>query len=162
MRIIYPKSCFLLIFLTIIISDDLFLRKDEIWINDQAKDEDGIYVFGNKSNTHHKLKRVRWFAGWTAIYKTGEPQAAMQDFPREDYVGRRDLLIHDQGQIVKISDKYSVQLAKLKYGGNLEILTLKVIENASGKTISYAWANPDAERIGINLRWIQAGLALMK
>ncbi len=145
---------------TIIISDDLFLTKDEIWIRDKAVDEDGNYVFGNKANIHHKLKKVRWFTGWSAIVKTDEPKMAMQDFPREAYNGNRNLMIHDQGHTIKVSDKYSIQLAKLKYSETLEVMTLKVIDNASGKTISYSWTNPEAERIGINLRWLQAGLTL--
>lgn len=145
---------------TIIISDDLFLTKNEIWIRDQAVDEEGNYVFGHKGNVHHKLKKVRWFKGWSAIVKDDNPKIAMQDFSRDEYNGKRDIIIHDQGQIVKISDKYSIQLAALKYSPTLEVLTLKVIDNATGKTISYSWTNPDAKRIGINLRWIQAGLTL--
>ena len=146
----------------LIITDDLFLTEDEIWINDQAKDDKGNYVFGNKANVHHKLKKVRMFEGWTAIVKTGEAQMALEDFPREDYKGQRDLTIHDGGEIVKVSDKYSIQLAKLKYNPQTEVLTLKIIDNETGKTAAYSWANPDAERIGINLRWIQAGLTLKK
>jgi hypothetical protein len=147
---------------TIIITDDLFLTKDEIWINDQAKDEQGNYVFGNKSNIHAKLKRVRWFEGWTAILKTGETPMATQDFTAAEYDGKTKIVIHDQGGKVKINDKYSVELANLQHRSGLWVLTFKVIENASGKAISYTWTNPEAERIGINLRWMQSSFALKK
>jgi hypothetical protein len=146
----------------IIISDDLYLTKDEIWINDQAKDEQGNYVFGNKSNIHAKLKRVRWFEGWTAILKTGETPMATQDFTAAEYDGKTKIVIHDQGGKVKINDKYSVELANLQHRSGLWVLTFKVIENASGKAISYTWTNPEAERIGINLRWMQSSFALKK
>lgn len=146
----------------IFISDDLFLTKDEIWINDQAKDEQENYVFGNKTGVHHKLKKARVFEGWTAILKSGEPQTADKDYAAEDYAGQTKIQIHDQGDIVKINDKYSVQLAQLKYKTGLPVLKLGIIDNTSGKTISYTWANPEAERIGINLRWIQVGFTLKK
>jgi hypothetical protein len=138
------------------------LTKDEIWINDQAKDEQGNYVFGNKSNIHAKLKRVRWFEGWTAILKTGETPMATQDFTAAEYDGKTKIVIHDQGGKVKINDKYSVELANLQHRSGLWVLTFKVIENASGKAISYTWTNPEAERIGINLRWMQSSFALKK
>jgi hypothetical protein len=147
---------------TIIITDDLFLTKDEIWINDQAKDEQGNYIFGNKSNIHHKLKKVRWFEGWTAILNSGETPMATQDFEAAEYDGKTKIVIHDQGGKVKINDKYSVQLANLQHRSGLWVLTLKVIENATGKAISYTWTNPEAEKIGINLRWVQAGFTLKK
>ena len=78
--------------------------------------------------------------------------------------------IHDQGQIIPVpqpdgtASKYSVQLAQLVFQGasKTPILKLGVIENATGKTVSYTWANPEAERIGINLRWMQTGLTLKK
>jgi len=147
---------------TLIITDDLFLTKDEIWINDQAKDDKGNYVFGNKANVHHKLKRARTFEGWTAILKSGATDSATQDAPADAYAGQTKLQIHDQGELVKINDKYSVQLAQLTYKTGIKVLKLGVIDNTSGKTVSYTWTNPEAERIGINLRWLQAGFTLKK
>lgn len=145
---------------TIIITDDLFLTKDEIWINDQAKDEQGNYVFGNKANIHHKLRRVRWFEGWTSILKTGETTMATKDFAAEEYDGKTKIVIHDQGGTVKINDTYSIQLAQLQHRSGLLVMTFKLIENAGGKAIAYTWTNPEAARIGINLRWMQSGFAL--
>ncbi|MCU0240438.1 MAG: chromophore lyase CpcT/CpeT, partial [Pyrinomonadaceae bacterium] len=147
---------------TIIITDDLFLTKDEIWINDQAKDEQGNYVFGNKANIHAKLKKVRWFEGWTAILKSGETAMANKDFTAAEYDGKTKLLIHDQGGTVKLNDNYSIQLAQLRHKSGTWVLTFSVIENASGKKIAYTWSNPEAEKLGINLRWIQSGFTLKK
>jgi CpeT/CpcT family (DUF1001) len=147
---------------TLIITDDLFLTKDEIWINDQAKDEQGNYIFGNKSNVHHKLKRVHFFEGWTAVLKNGTTPMLDSDAAADDYAGQTKLSIHDQGDIVKINDKYSVQLARLVYKNGTKVLKLGIIDNATGKTVSYTWTNPEAEKIGINLRWVQAGFTLKK
>ena len=147
---------------TLIITDDLFLTKDEIWINDQAKDDQGNYVFGNKSGVHHKLKRVRMFDGWTAVLKDGSTEMTGQDAPADAWTGQRNLMIHDQGGMVKINDKFSAQLAQLTYKNGTKVLKLGIVDNATGKTVAYTWANPEAERIGINLRWIQAGFTLKK
>ncbi len=147
---------------TLIITDDLFLTKDEIWINDQAKDDQGNYVFGNKSGVHHKLKRAGIFEGWTAILKDGSTAMSDADAPADAYDGQRNLEIHDQGGRVKINEKYSAELTQLTYKNGTRVLKLGIVDNASGKTISYTWANPEAERIGINVRWVQAGFTLKK
>jgi hypothetical protein len=146
----------------IIITDDLFLTKDEIWINDQARDEQGNYVFGNKANVHHKLKRAQIFTGWTAVLKDGSTEMRGADAPAEAWDGQRNLQIHDQGGTVKINEKFSAELAQLAYKNGTRVLKLGIVETASGKTVAYVWASPEAERIGINLRWIQAGFTLQK
>ncbi len=142
---------------TLIISDDLFLTKDEIWIRDRAKDDQGNYVFGNRSNVHHKLKRAHLFEGWTAVMKDGSTDIRGEDGPADAWAGQRDLLTHDQGGLVRINDRFSAQLAQLTYKNGTRVLKLGIVDNATGKTIAYTWANHDAKRIGINLRWIQAG-----
>ena len=146
----------------IIITDDLFLTKDEIWINDQGKDEQGGYIYGNKAGIHAKLKRVRWFEGFTSILKSGETPMAIKDFSAEEYDGKTKVLLHDQGGTIKLNDKYTLQLAQLRYKSGVWVLTLSVIENASGRKVAYTWANPEAEKIGINLRWTQNGFTLKK
>jgi hypothetical protein len=144
----------------LIISDDLFLTKDEIWIRDQAKDEQGNYVFGNKSNVHHKLRRARVFDGWTAVLKDGSTELRGEDGPAETWEGKRGLMIHDQGGRLRINDRFSAELAQLSYRNGTRVLKLGIVDNASGKTVAYTWGDPDSERIGINLRWIQAGFTL--
>lgn len=147
---------------TIIVTDDLLLTKDEIWINDQARDEQGNHVFGNKSNIHHKLRKARIFRGWTAILKDLSVETRGEDLPADQWIAQRNLQIHDQGGIAKINEKFSVQLAQLTHKSGIKVLKLGIIENSTGKTIAYTWTNPEAERIGINLRWIQAGFTLEK
>ena len=56
---------------------------------------------------------------------------------------------------------YSLMLERATYrDGNVPVLKLSVLEDATGSTISYAWSNPEAVRIGISLGWIQVGLSL--
>ena len=146
----------------IIITDDLFLTKDEIWINDQGKDEQGGYIYGNKAGIHAKLKRVRWFEGFSGILKSGETPMAIKDFPSDDYDGKLKIQLHDQGGTIKLNDKYTAQLAQLRHKSGVWVLTLSIIDNASGRKVAYTWANPEAEKIGINLRWVQVGLTIKK
>ena len=87
---------------------------------------------------------------------------AIKDFPAEEYDGKTKILLHDQGGLLKLNDKYSIQLAQLRHKSGVWVLTLSVIENASGRKVAYTWANPEAEKIGINLRWMQSGFTLKK
>ena len=56
---------------------------------------------------------------------------------------------------------YIAQLARLTRGSsNTEVLKLSLIDAATDKTIAYTWTSPDADRIGLNMKWIQVGLTL--
>ena len=53
---------------------------------------------------------------------------------------------------------YSVELAQLTYQETkTPILKLAVLDK-EGHAFTYIWANPEAERLGINMRWMQLGL----
>ncbi|MCP4925607.1 MAG: hypothetical protein GY916_06670 [Gammaproteobacteria bacterium] len=147
----------------IFITDDLRLTKDEIWIRDEAFDADGNRIFGNVDGIHHKNRKVRYFTGWGGV-KIAGPGAAEDD---DEWHFLPQFVIHNEGQIVPIVGKegqlsgYSIQLAFLTYQNTSRpVLKLGLIDDKTGKTISYSWANPDAEMIGLNLRWAQVGLRL--
>ncbi len=54
---------------------------------------------------------------------------------------------------------YSLELERKAYSERkLTVLQLNVVDDASGQTIDYAWASPDATAIGFNLGWLQVGL----
>jgi hypothetical protein len=54
---------------------------------------------------------------------------------------------------------YSLLLERLTYReGNVPVLKLSVIDDRNNRTLAYAWANPEATRIGISLGWVQVGL----
>jgi hypothetical protein len=136
----------------IYITDSLILDKEQIWIRDEAVDEDGKYVFGHKEKIPHKLKRVNWYKGWISYEKDGKS------------VFMTNQIWHDQGTknpvILKDGTKtpYSVELGQLQHATGLETLVLKFYEQGQSKAFLYAWGNPLQKNIGINLRWLQAGL----
>ena len=45
-------------------------------------------------------------------------------------------------------------------GSNRPSLVLYAYRPEEDRAVSYAWADPSAERIGINLRWMQASCTL--
>ncbi len=160
----------------IFVTDDLRLTADEIWIRDEAFFEDGSRVFGNAAGIHHKNRKVQYYSGWAGVSSAG-PAMALDDgnwaltdgewgFAGDlDNFGR--FVIHNEGQVVPIPAKdgspsgYSVQLAKLTYQNTtVPILTLKIREDSTGKTLAYSWTKTAADRIGINARWVQSGLTL--
>ena len=110
-----------------------------------------------------RARRVRYYTGWVALRRSRvDPDAAP-----DDYIFVRDVRWHDEGFVLPVLDGdrstgYAVELARLTYQNTgTAVLRLGVVDAASGETLSYAWAAPGARRIGINLRWIQAGLTLV-
>lgn len=139
----------------IIVTDSLLLTANELWIRDQAVDENGEYVYGNKANIPHKLKRCIYYKGWLLLQKAGFNEA---------YHSMRNLLWHDQGKRIRLytedntPTKYEVELAHVVYGSSTQVLKLAVYEVGISKAIMYTWASPGTNNIGINIRWLQAGL----
>lgn len=151
----------------LIISDDLYLDEDEIWIHDRAVDTEGNYVFGHKGNIPHKLRRAREFTGWAASRKTDAAEGAKG---KDAYHFVGDLAFHDQGDRIALVSSdgqdmgYTIELAQLVYDRTkVPVLKLAVYEKGEDKkSLAYVWANPEAERIGINLGRMQVGLTLKK
>ena len=116
------------------------------------------------SGTAYQARRVHCYQGWIALQRRRiDPDAA-----EEDFIFLKDLRVHDEGFIAPITDGgrptgYAVELARLTYQRTgVAILKLGVIDQATGKTLSYSWANPLAHNIGINLRWMQSGWTKME
>ncbi len=108
-----------------------------------------------------EARRVRWYSGWAAINGAG-PDARPES---KDWHMNRDLRLGNEGGHVVLrwrdgkASGYSLELERATYrDGNVPVVKLSVIEDASGLAIAYAWANPEATRIGINLGWLQVGL----
>lgn len=106
-------------------------------------------------------RKVKMFSGWAAINGTG-PQGGGNG---TDWHMNRTLLLGSEGGRAVLtwrdgtSAGYSLNLERVTYReGNVPVLKLSVIEDATGRTLAYAWANPEATRIGINLGWLQVGL----
>ncbi len=142
----------------IIIDDDLVLSKDELWISDRAEDEEGNYVFGNKAGIPHKNIKARRFECWLAALHTDG----------ENWTFRQGLEMWDQGGQVWIdTDEDPPQTIGIKMrnvrwptGDNRDSLVLYAYRKGEDKAVSYAWGEPTATRLAMNLRWMQASCTL--
>ena len=141
----------------IIFNDDLLLTEEALWISDRAQDEEGNRVFGHPTDVPHKNRKARRFECWmTAMQRDGE------------WTFRRGLEIHDQGGMVWLeTEEEAPQQVGIKmrnvrwpYGNNRPSLVLYAYRPDEDRAVSYAWADPSAQRIGINLRWMQASCTL--
>jgi hypothetical protein len=150
---------------TLVITDDLVLSERGLSIHDRAVDAKGAYVYGNKAGVPHQLRKARMFQCWVAVLrgaKHGDSGASLNDWQFQ-----RDLLIHDQGGDLAIKTdeptprEFLLRLRAVEWptGTNRPSLTLYVHEKSNDRAISYAWGEIDAERLGVNLRWLQASCA---
>jgi len=142
----------------IYITDTLTLTDSEIWINDQAFDVEGNRIFG--SETPHKNRKVRYFKGWAVIKKNHFDESA----PDDEYFVVGGIRVHNEGQVIPLLTKegmetgYSIEVAQLTYQeSKTPILKLALLDK-EGYAFTYIWANTEAEKLGINMRWIQVGL----
>ena len=106
-------------------------------------------------------RRVRWFGGWAAV-NGGGPQAKATN---QDWHTQRDLHLSSEGGIAPLhwrdgaTSGYSIMLERTSYPERkLAVLQLNVIEDATGKTFAYAWADAQGSNIGLNLGWLQIGM----
>jgi len=113
------------------------------------------------ADAREDTRLVRWFGGWAAVNGAG-PKAGAEN---SDWHMDRALRLGSEGgrYALKWRDGapsgYSLALEHLTYrDGNVPVLKLSVIDDGDGRTLAYAWANPEATRIGINLGWVQVGL----
>ena len=141
----------------IIFNDDLLLTEEALWISDRAQDEEGNRVFGHPTGVPHKNRKARRFECWmTAMQRDGE------------WTFRRGLEIYDQGGMVWLEteeqppEKVGIKMRNVRwpYGNNRPSLVLYAYRPDEDRAVSYAWADPSAQRIGINLRWMQASCTL--
>lgn len=106
-------------------------------------------------------RRMHWFEGWAAVNGAGRNATA----DNVDWHMNRGLRLGSEGGRHALNWRdgspsgYSLLLERLTYReGATPILKLSVVEDASAAVVVYAWANPEATRIGINLGWVQIGL----
>jgi hypothetical protein len=146
----------------VIVEDRLQLGRDKLWILSTARDEGGRLIYGNPQGIPHKQRKVRYFRGWIAINKAGATAGPEQ----RAFHTVRNVVLHSEGRVVPIvmddgrRSGYSVQIARLSFqGDSVRALTLNLLNDATGQPASYAWADPESKRIGINLKWFQSDFA---
>ena len=108
-----------------------------------------------------KSRKVRYFEGWIWIKHAGP--ASTPDDKKTSFTKRFQL--HTEGQRVPVpyedgtASPYLLELAQLTYQTTrAPILKFALLDRASGKSLTYIWANTDATRIGMYLNWFQSGL----
>lgn len=149
----------------VVVSDDLYLDDDELWIHDRAVDTQGNHVYGNRAGIPHKLKKVRPFRCWLSVRREG-----VEGEGPSAWTFDRDIAVHDGGELVWTATDARPAAVGLKIrrpvwpsGPNQDSLVLYVHDRAADdpqRAVGYGWADPQAERIGINLRWMQASCSL--
>lgn len=133
------------------------LTEDALWISDQAPDENDNAVADHLAGVPFKHRKARQFECWMT--------ATQRDGGR---TFRRGLTLHDQGGMIWITteeenaQQVGIKLRNVRwpYGRNRPSLVLYAHKPDQDRAVSYAWADPGAQRIGINLRWMQASCTL--
>lgn len=147
---------------TITVEQDYLLGPDRLWIRDRGMDEQGRILYGHRTGEAQKLRKVRPFSCWVFALRganhgdSGEGNSNWQSF--------YNVLIHDQGGIAAVTtDETPVRTIRLRlrnvewpFGSNRPSLTLYVLDGDKDRAVSYAWTESTADRVGLNLRWVQA------
>ena len=139
---------------TLAIGAEIVLSEDQLWMTETVRDTEGRDVTPDEPDAPVQYRRATAFTCWIAV-----PRQA----PQEGWFFARDLTIHDQGGEVWITTDettrrtfgFGMRNVRWPTGQNADALTLYVHDQRGAPAISYAWANPDATRIGINLRTLQ-------
>jgi len=87
---------------------------------------------------------VRIYSGWAAIKKEVIDPSADVD----EWLAFRELRIEDNG------NKLRLRNSEMDTPYELELIVIN-------KAITYIWGEPGAHRLGMNLRWMQAGFTLI-
>ena len=127
-------------------------------------DESGKLIYGNRDGVPHRHRKVRYFEGWVVMYRgdrTANPNAQERNT-------LRNIVLHTEGRVLPLTwedgrrSGYSLQLARLSFQDDMKLLTLKLLDDATGQPVSYVWADPHSTHIGMNLQWFQSGLTEVK
>ena len=105
------------------------------------------------------------FTGWMAMHPDG-PRPSRPTARSQLTVFASNLTFQSEGGTHWFKDEqgrltgYGIRLERPSYNGDIRVLKLGVVRLADNYTLAYSWAGADSTRIGINRRWLQAGLTL--
>lgn len=111
------------------------------------------------------LKRARAVECWAAVPKT-EPKADGST----DWLFARKLSLHDQGGRAMVgggdsgAEAVTLRMRAVHWpptSSNRPSMVLYVHKDDPDRAASYSWADIDASRVGINLRWMQASCTIV-
>jgi hypothetical protein len=121
-------------------------------VRDIGVDERGTRVFGSFDGAPTRLRRAASFVCWASALK-GNQTATVTD-----------LVLHDQGGVATAvldganPNSVTLRLRNIDWpvGQNRPSLTLYLMSGARQDIKGYAWAEPDAKRIALNIGGVQA------
>lgn len=136
-----------------IVGDRLFLSGNAA---DTTLAED---YFGRSTGV--ALRQAYHYSGWFVT----DPAQSIHATTREEAQFVRGLELHTEGDRQELFRKdgtstgIEVELAALTYQGTgAQILKLALYRVGESRAFTYIWSENGADRIGINLRWLQVGL----
>lgn len=143
---------------------DQVLSENAIWIGDLAQAGTGGLASGADGPIPAQLRRVRMFECWTAVLRGASHGDSGEGAEPDNWFFKRGVLVHDQGGAAAVATdetpgrtlRFRLRRVEWPFGPNRPSLTLYVLGEESERAVSYAWADYDADRLGINLRWMQA------
>jgi len=108
------------------------------------------------------FRKARPFVCWVGVLKGSSHGDSGEG--ANDWDFRQGVALHDQGgdALIETAEqpprKVRLRLRDVDwpYGDRRPSLTLYVYEGDSDRAVSYAWTEGGSDRIGINLRWVQA------
>ena len=131
------------------------------WLTDPvplARASNGNWTNGS-SEFPSEFRRARPMACWVSVRKfAGLPDGS------EDWTWQSGLETFDQGGRVFVdgageAPDLSIRVRNVTWAAgsrNKPALVLYVHKDDPQRAVSYGWASPDADLVGINLRWVQA------
>jgi hypothetical protein len=121
-------------------------------VRDIGVDDRGVRAFGSADNAPTRLRRVVPFVCWAGVTRGSEPMIVS------------DLIVHDQGGVATATlagltpSSVTLRLRNVDWpiGQNRPSLTLYVMTGTDPAAKGYAWSEPDAKRIAIDVGGTQA------
>ena len=121
-------------------------------VRDIGVDERGSRAFGSADNAPTRLRRVTTFVCWVGSRRGTE------------LVTKNDLVVHDQGGVATATltgaspSSVTIRLRNVDWpiGQNRASLTLYLMSGADTQAKAYAWSEPDAKRIALDVNGTQA------
>lgn len=153
------------------IATEQLINEDEFWHLEEGYSANNQELFGREDNVPHKLKRARDFKCWAA-FKTEKLKANGE----HEWDFFADRIVHDQGDIAQFTTtdenpkSYFIRLKQTEFpaGNRPDVFEMFIHEDSEQakknykQALSYTWTNKEAERLGINLRWMQSSCSLIK
>ena len=139
------------------LANTYLLTADGWWFTVKAVDDSGAVVSSQPGDAPYQLRRARLFNCYAALRKDG---------PDEKFDGMLNVVMHDQGKWIAFRredgtpTKYAFELSQLRYGQKVPVMKFAVYEEGKEQSIAYSWAETTSKKVGINLRWFQAGCSI--